>query len=140
VLTSLSGIFRGSFANVVDLLDDMIERCAKADEPIDMNFIRKHSLDLENDGVERSAARLFSNPPRLGNPPLRTIVISDIPTILKTMTSRHVSLVKCLVPCQMLLLLVLVMIIVASSSSPHCQRSRGSHFGGHEHEKIEKTL
>ena len=63
VLTSLSGIFRGSFANVVDLLDDMIERCAKADEPIDMNFIRKHSLDLENDGVERSAARLFSNPP-----------------------------------------------------------------------------
>ena len=63
VLASLSGIFRNSFANVLDLLDDMFERCAKADEPIDMNFIRKHSLDIENDGVERSAARLFSNPP-----------------------------------------------------------------------------
>lgn len=63
VLASLSGIFRDSFANVVDLLDDMFERLAKADEPIEMNFIKKHSIDLENDGVERSAARLFSNPP-----------------------------------------------------------------------------
>jgi len=63
VLASLSGIFRDSFGNVVDLLDDMFERCAKVDEPIEMNFIRKHSLDLEKDGVERSAARLFSNPP-----------------------------------------------------------------------------
>ena len=56
-------IFRDSFANVVDLLDDMFERCAEADEPIEMNFIRKHTLDLAKDGVERPAARLFSNPP-----------------------------------------------------------------------------
>ncbi len=63
ILASLSGIFRDSFANVVDLLDDMFERCAKADEPIDMNFIKKHALELEKDGVERPAARLFSNPP-----------------------------------------------------------------------------
>jgi len=63
VLASLSGIFRDSFANVVDLLDDMFERLAKADEPIEMNYIKKHALELENDGIERSAARLFSNPP-----------------------------------------------------------------------------
>ena len=63
VLASLSGIFRDSFANVVDLLDDMFERCAEADEPIEMNFIKKHTLDLAKDGVERPAARLFSNPP-----------------------------------------------------------------------------
>ena len=37
VLASLSGIFRDSFANVVDLLDDMFERAATADEPEDMN-------------------------------------------------------------------------------------------------------
>lgn len=37
VLASLSGIFRDSFANVVDLLDDMFERAATADEPDDMN-------------------------------------------------------------------------------------------------------
>jgi len=53
-----------SFANVVDLLDDMFERAAiAADEPEDMNFIKKHATELIADGVERPAARLFSNPP-----------------------------------------------------------------------------
>ena len=52
-----------SFANIVDLLDDMFERAAQAEEPTDMNFVRKHALELEESGVsERAAARLFSNP------------------------------------------------------------------------------
>ena len=63
VLASLSGIFRDSFANVVDLLDDMFERAASADESPDMNYIKKHAMDLEASGTERPAARLFSNPP-----------------------------------------------------------------------------
>jgi len=64
VLASLSGIFRDSFANIVDLLDDMFERAAFADEPCEMNFIKKHALELISEGVEeRPAARLFSNPP-----------------------------------------------------------------------------
>ena len=64
VLASLSGIFRDSFANVVDLLDDMFERAASADEPESMNFIKKHSNEIIADGTnERTAARLFSNPP-----------------------------------------------------------------------------
>ena len=63
VLASLSGIFRDSFANVVDLLDDMFERAAVADESPDLNYIRKHAIELEAGGVERGAARLFSNPP-----------------------------------------------------------------------------
>mmetsp|Transcript_13029 Transcript_13029/g.26028 ORF Transcript_13029/g.26028 Transcript_13029/m.26028 type:complete len:428 (+) Transcript_13029:193-1476(+) len=63
VLASLSGIFRDSFANVVDLLDDLFERAAAADEPTDMNYIRKHALALAAQGAERPAARLFGNPP-----------------------------------------------------------------------------
>jgi magnesium chelatase subunit H len=63
VLASLSGIFRDSFANVVDLLDDMFERASVAEESPDMNYIKKHCLDLEATGTERPAARLFSNPP-----------------------------------------------------------------------------
>merc|ERR1712194_184119 len=63
VLASLSGIFRDSFANIVDLLDDMFERAAMADEPIKMNFVKRHASELSADGVERPAARLFSNPP-----------------------------------------------------------------------------
>ena len=42
----------------------MFERAATAeDEPEGMNFIKKHSSELSADGVERPAARLFSNPP-----------------------------------------------------------------------------
>ena len=63
VLASLSGIFRDSFANIVDLLDDMFERASVAEESPDMNFIKKHCLELQATGTERAAARLFSNPP-----------------------------------------------------------------------------
>lgn len=64
VLASLSGIFRDSFANIVDLLDDMFERAANADEPVSMNYIKKHADELAGEGVTgRTAARLFSNPP-----------------------------------------------------------------------------
>ena len=62
VLASLSGIFRDTFENVVLLLDDLFERAAAADEPIEMNYVRKHALELESQGAERPAARLFSNP------------------------------------------------------------------------------
>jgi cobalamin biosynthesis Mg chelatase CobN len=41
----------------------MFERCAIADEPSDLNFVKKHSEELKRSGVnERTAARLFSNP------------------------------------------------------------------------------
>ena len=54
---------RDSFGNIVDLLDDMFERAATVDEPLSMNFIKKHAKSLTDDGVDRPAARLFSNPP-----------------------------------------------------------------------------
>lgn len=65
VLCSMSGIFRDSFANVVDLLDDLFQRAAAADEPEEMNFVRKHALALAEERgmpVQAAAARLFSNP------------------------------------------------------------------------------
>ena len=63
VLASLSGIFRDSFANVVELLDALFEAAAEADdEPTDRNFIRKHTLALQAKGAERPASRLFCNP------------------------------------------------------------------------------
>ncbi|WP_250855242.1 cobaltochelatase subunit CobN, partial [Anabaena sp. PCC 7938] len=62
VLANLSGIFRDSFVNIIELLDDLFQRAADADEPEEMNFIRKHALALKAQGVENSSARLFSNP------------------------------------------------------------------------------
>lgn len=62
VLCNMSGIFRDSFQNVVELLDDLFQRAATADEPADMNYIRKHSSAMTDQGLTNSAARLFSNP------------------------------------------------------------------------------
>lgn len=53
---------RDSFANVVDLLDDLFQRAAAAEEPPELNYIRKHALELEKAGVSAPAARIFSNP------------------------------------------------------------------------------
>jgi magnesium chelatase subunit H len=64
VLASLSGIFRDSFANIVDLLDDTFQRAAQADESDEKNFVKKHTKELIASGVkDGAAARLFSNPP-----------------------------------------------------------------------------
>lgn len=62
VLANLSGIFRDSFVNIIELLDDVFQRAAEADEPIEQNFIRKHALALRSQGVSNPSARLFSNP------------------------------------------------------------------------------
>jgi magnesium chelatase subunit H len=62
VLANLSGIFRDSFVNIIELLDDLFRRAAEAQEPEDQNFIRKHALKLRSQGVENTSARLFSNP------------------------------------------------------------------------------
>lgn len=48
VLASLSGNFRHSFANVVDQLDDMFERCAVADRLEKMNFVKKHANETSS--------------------------------------------------------------------------------------------
>ncbi len=62
ILANLSGIFRDSFVNIIELLDDLFQRAAEADEPPEQNFIRKHALALKAQGVENVSARLFSNP------------------------------------------------------------------------------
>ncbi|RUT05211.1 magnesium-chelatase subunit H [Dulcicalothrix desertica PCC 7102] len=62
VLANLSGIFRDSFVNIIELLDDLFQRAADADEPVEKNYIRKHALALKAQGIENASARLFSNP------------------------------------------------------------------------------
>lgn len=62
VLANLSGIFRDTFVNIIELLDDLFQRAAEADESEEENFIRKHALALKAQGIENVSARLFSNP------------------------------------------------------------------------------
>jgi magnesium chelatase subunit H len=62
VLANLSGIFRDTFVNIIELLDDLFQRAAEAEESAADNFIRKHYLALKTQGIENATARLFSNP------------------------------------------------------------------------------
>ncbi|NJL81851.1 MAG: magnesium chelatase subunit H [Chloroflexaceae bacterium] len=62
VLANLSGIFRDSFVNIIELLDDLFLRAAHVKESISDNYIRKHTLELQAQGNTNAAARLFSNP------------------------------------------------------------------------------
>lgn len=48
--------------NVVELLDDLFQRAGAADEPLEMNYIRKHVTEMTAEGLENPTARLFSNP------------------------------------------------------------------------------
>ncbi|MEO1671667.1 MAG: magnesium chelatase subunit H, partial [Cyanobacteria bacterium J06631_2] len=62
VLANLSGIFRDTFVNIIELLDDLFQRAAEAEESATDNYIRKHCLALEAQGIENASARMFSNP------------------------------------------------------------------------------
>ncbi len=62
VLANLSGIFRDTFVNIIELLDDLFRRAAEAEESADNNYIRKHCLTLKAQGVDNASARMFSNP------------------------------------------------------------------------------
>ncbi len=44
------------------LLSLLPQRAADADEPPELNFIRKHALAMKAQGLSNPAARLFSNP------------------------------------------------------------------------------
>ena len=62
ILANLSGIFRDTFVNIIELLDDLFRRAAEAEESETDNYIRKHYLALEAQGVANASARMFSNP------------------------------------------------------------------------------
>jgi len=64
VVINCSGVFRDLFINQMNLLDKAVKMAAEADEPLEMNFVRKHALvQAEELGVNlrQAATRVFSN-------------------------------------------------------------------------------
>ncbi len=64
VVCTLSGIFRDLLPLQVKLIAEAALLAAQADEPLEMNFIRKHTLDHQaafNCDFESAALRVFSN-------------------------------------------------------------------------------
>lgn len=66
VVMTISGIFRDLFHHQTGLLDKAVRLAAEADEPLEMNFVRKHTqahaAEL-NVSISEAAARVFSNAP-----------------------------------------------------------------------------
>jgi magnesium chelatase subunit H len=57
-------VFRDLFINQMALLDRAVKMAAEADEPLEMNFVRKHALQqAEEMGIDlrQAATRIFSN-------------------------------------------------------------------------------
>ena len=65
VLMQLSPIFRDAFGLLMDQLDRLIKAAAVADEPADMNYIKKHVDEALASGVEfeSATARQFTQSP-----------------------------------------------------------------------------
>jgi magnesium chelatase subunit H len=64
VVINCSGVFRDLFINQMNLLDKAVKMAAEANEPLEMNFVRKHALKQAEDlgvSVRQAATRVFSN-------------------------------------------------------------------------------
>ncbi len=62
VLMTASGIFRDVFAGTMDMLDRLVREAAAADEPPEMNYIRKHVQEMMAAGksFDQATARIFT--------------------------------------------------------------------------------
>ncbi|TAD75847.1 MAG: magnesium chelatase subunit H [Oscillatoriales cyanobacterium] len=59
-----SGVFRDLFVNQMALLDRAVKMAAEADEPLEMNFVRKHALSQAEElgiNLRQAATRVFTN-------------------------------------------------------------------------------
>jgi len=66
VVMTVSGIFRDLFSPTVQLLDKAVRLVAQLDEPLELNYVRKHVVQqVEQDASDPddAAVRVFSNAP-----------------------------------------------------------------------------
>lgn len=64
VVVTCSGVFRDLFINQMNLLDRAVKMAAEADEPVEMNYVRKHALEQAKEfgvSIRDAATRVFSN-------------------------------------------------------------------------------
>lgn len=64
VVVNCSGVFRDLFINQMNLLDQAVKKAAEADEPLEMNFVRKHAIEQAEEmgiNLRQAATRVFSN-------------------------------------------------------------------------------
>lgn len=65
VTVRVSGILRDNFPNCLEVIDEAIQAVASLNEPEEMNYLRKHSLQMVEEGADSRDAtlRIFSSKP-----------------------------------------------------------------------------
>jgi len=67
ITIKISGILRDNFYNCIELVDEAVQEIAKLDEPLELNYIRKHTIEnMEKDkelSFEQAASRIFGARP-----------------------------------------------------------------------------
>merc|ERR1711939_766446 len=64
VVVNCSGVFRDLFVNQMNLLDRAIKMVTEQDEPLELNFVRKHAIEQAEElglSIREAATRVFSN-------------------------------------------------------------------------------
>jgi magnesium chelatase subunit H len=64
VVVNCSGVFRDLFINQMALIDRAVKMAAEAEEPLEMNFVRKHAKEQAEElgvSIRQAATRVFSN-------------------------------------------------------------------------------
>ena len=64
IVVSCSGVFRDLFINQINLMDRVVKMATEADEPSDMNFVRKYALaqaEWLNISLRITVTSVFSN-------------------------------------------------------------------------------
>jgi cobaltochelatase CobN len=67
----ISGIMRDAFGNIADQLDRAVRKAAQLDEPVEMNYVRKHTLEnltqisdpQTPEAFRKATYRIFASPP-----------------------------------------------------------------------------
>ena len=65
VTIRVSGITRDCFYNCIELIDDALREVAELDEPLEMNYLKKHVSEVSGDGGngDGGSARIFASKP-----------------------------------------------------------------------------
>ena len=76
VVVNCSGVFRDLFVNQMSLMDRAIKLAAEQDEPLEMNFVRKHAMEqAEAEGISlREGAPVCSPTPADPTPRTSTLL------------------------------------------------------------------
>jgi cobaltochelatase CobN len=86
VTIRLSGITRDNFPNCVEVVDDALRLVAELDEPVELNYVRKHALTLlalagadptDTDAWRRATWRIFASAPGTYRPGVNLAVYAS---------------------------------------------------------------